>query len=74
MRAQNKNDTLKSVGRRPSGRKAAGDHESIPRRRRQAVSEAKTLAELKKSGVAVLTVREEMRKNLVRHLEKGELA
>jgi len=36
------------------------------------VSEAKTLGELKKSGVAVLTVRDEMRKNLVRHLEIGE--
>jgi len=36
------------------------------------VSEAKTLGELKKSGVAVLTVREEMRKNLVRHLESGQ--
>jgi magnesium chelatase subunit I len=36
------------------------------------VSEAKTLAELKKGGVKVLPVRDEMRKNLVRHLEKGE--
>jgi magnesium chelatase subunit I len=36
------------------------------------VSEAKTLGELKKSGVAVLSVRDEMRKNLVRHLESGE--
>jgi len=36
------------------------------------VSEAKTLGELKKSGVAVLTVRDEMRKNLVRHLESGQ--
>ena len=36
------------------------------------MSEAKTLGELKKSGVAVLTVRDEMRKNLVRHLESGE--
>jgi magnesium chelatase subunit I len=36
------------------------------------VTEAKTLGELKKSGVAVLTVREEMRKNLVRHLESGQ--
>ena len=36
------------------------------------MSEAKTLAELKKSGFAVLSVRDEMRKNLVRHLEKGE--
>ena len=34
--------------------------------------EAKTLGELKKSGVEVLTVRDEMRKNLVRHLESGE--
>jgi len=33
------------------------------------VTEAKTLGELKKSGVAVLSVREEMRKNLVRHIE-----
>ena len=36
------------------------------------MSEAKTLGELKKSGVAVLSVRDEMRKNLVRHLESGE--
>jgi magnesium chelatase subunit I len=36
------------------------------------VIEAKTLGELKKSGVEVLTVRDEMRKNLVRHLESGE--
>ena len=36
------------------------------------MSEAKTLGELKKSGVKVLPVREEMRKNLVRHLESGE--
>jgi hypothetical protein len=36
------------------------------------VSEAKTLGELRKSGVPVLPVREEMRKNLVRHLEKGQ--
>jgi magnesium chelatase subunit I len=36
------------------------------------VSEAKTLGDLKKSGVEVLTVRDEMRKNLVRHLESGE--
>jgi magnesium chelatase subunit I len=36
------------------------------------VSEAKTLRELKKSGIAVLPVREEMRKNLVQHLETGE--
>ncbi len=35
------------------------------------MSEAKTLGELKKSGVAVLSVRDEMRKNLVRHLESG---
>jgi magnesium chelatase subunit I len=35
------------------------------------VSEAKTLAELKKSGVAVLSVRDEMRKNLVHYLETG---
>ena len=36
------------------------------------MSEAKTLGELKKNGVAVLSVRDEMRKNLVRHLESGE--
>ena len=36
------------------------------------MSEAKTLGELKKNGVKVLPVREEMRKNLVRHLESGE--
>jgi magnesium chelatase subunit I len=36
------------------------------------VSEAKTLGDLKKSGIAVLSVRDEMRKNLVRHLESGE--
>jgi len=36
------------------------------------VSEAKTLGELRKSGVAVLSVRDEMRKNLVRYLESGE--
>ena len=37
------------------------------------MNEAKTLGELKKSGVPVLSVRDEMRKNLVRHLESGEL-
>jgi len=36
------------------------------------VSEAKTLGELKKSGIAVLSVRDEMRKNLVQHLESGK--
>jgi magnesium chelatase subunit I len=36
------------------------------------VSEAKTLGELKKSGIAVLAVREEMRKNLVQCLESGK--
>jgi magnesium chelatase subunit I len=36
------------------------------------VSEAKTLGELKKSGIAVLSVRDEMRKNLVQHLESGD--
>jgi len=36
------------------------------------VSEAKTLGELKKSGVAVLSVREEMRKNLVHCLESNK--
>jgi len=36
------------------------------------VSEAKTLGELKKNGIAVLSVRDEMRKNLVRHLESGD--
>ncbi len=36
------------------------------------MSEAKTLGDLKKSGVAVLTVRDEMRKNLLRHLESGQ--
>src|SRR5713226_3899380 len=36
------------------------------------VKEAKTLGELKKSGYAVLPVREEMRKNLVHCLETGE--
>ena len=33
---------------------------------------SKTLGELKKSGYCVLTVHEEMRINLVRHLETGE--
>ncbi|HEX9661540.1 MAG TPA: magnesium chelatase [Candidatus Binatia bacterium] len=36
------------------------------------MSEAKTLGELKKSGIAVLSVRDEMRKNLVQHLESGK--
>jgi len=36
------------------------------------VNEAKTLGDLKKSGTAVLSVREEMRKNLVYHLESGK--
>ena len=36
------------------------------------MSEAKTLGDLKKSGTAVLSVRDEMRKNLVRHFESGE--
>jgi magnesium chelatase subunit I len=36
------------------------------------VSEAKTLGELKKSGVAILSVREEMRKNLVYCLESNK--
>ena len=36
------------------------------------MSEAKTLGELKKNGIAVLSVRDEMRKNLVRHLESGQ--
>lgn len=36
------------------------------------MSEARTLGELKRSGYKVLTVREEMRKNLVRSLQKGE--
>jgi len=35
------------------------------------VNEAKTLGELKKSGVGVLSVRDEMRKNLVHRLETG---
>ena len=35
------------------------------------MSEAKTLGELKKSGIKVLSVRDEMRKNLVQHLESG---
>jgi magnesium chelatase subunit I len=35
------------------------------------VSKAKTLGELKKSGIAVLSVRDEMRKNMVQHLESG---
>ncbi|HXV84633.1 MAG TPA: magnesium chelatase, partial [Candidatus Binatia bacterium] len=35
------------------------------------MSEAKTLGELKKSGVRVLSVRDEMRKNLVQSLEAG---
>ena len=35
------------------------------------MNEAKTLGELKKSGVPVLSVRDEMRKNLVQHLETG---
>ncbi len=36
------------------------------------MSEPKTLGELKKSGIAVLSVREEMRKNLVHCLESGK--
>jgi magnesium chelatase subunit I len=36
------------------------------------VNEAKTLGELKRSGTAVLSVREEMRKNLVQYLESGK--
>jgi len=36
------------------------------------VNEAKTLGELKRSGTAVLSVREEMRKNLVHYLESGK--
>jgi magnesium chelatase subunit I len=36
------------------------------------VSEAKTLGDLKKNNIAVLSVRDEMRKNLVRHLESGQ--
>ena len=36
------------------------------------MSEAKTLGELKKNGIDVLAVRDEMRKNLVRYLESGE--
>lgn len=36
------------------------------------MSEAKTLGEIKKSGVPVLSVREEMRKNLVHCLETGK--
>ena len=36
------------------------------------MNEAKTLGELKKSGVAVLSVRDEMRKNLVQYLETGK--
>ena len=36
------------------------------------MSEAKTLGELKKSGVAILSVREEMRKNLVHCLESNK--
>ena len=36
------------------------------------MSEAKTLGELKKNGIEVLSVRDEMRKNLVRHIESGE--
>jgi magnesium chelatase subunit I len=36
------------------------------------VNEPKTLGELKKSGHQVLTVRQEMRKNLVHHLQTGK--
>ena len=36
------------------------------------MNDAKTVGDLKRSGTAVLSVREEMRKNLVRHLETGE--
>ncbi|HSK29034.1 MAG TPA: sigma 54-interacting transcriptional regulator, partial [Candidatus Limnocylindria bacterium] len=36
------------------------------------MSEVKTLGELKKNGIEVLSVRDEMRKNLVRRLESGE--
>ena len=36
------------------------------------MNDAKTIGELKKSGVAVLSIREEMRKNLVHCLETGK--
>jgi magnesium chelatase subunit I len=36
------------------------------------VNDAKTIGELKKSGIAVLSIREEMRKNLVHCLETGK--
>ena len=36
------------------------------------MNEARTLGELKKSGQPVLTVREEMRKNLVACLQSGQ--
>ncbi|MGH7929528.1 MAG: magnesium chelatase, partial [Candidatus Binatia bacterium] len=36
------------------------------------MSEAKTLGELKKSGIEILSVRDEMRKNLVRCLESDK--
>lgn len=36
------------------------------------MNEAKTLGELKRSGTTVLSVREEMRKNLVHYLESGK--
>ena len=55
----------------PSKKKLTVNNNSSEGRPSQ-VSEAKTLGELKKSGVAVLSVRDEMRKNLVRHLESGE--
>jgi len=41
-------------------------------RRQRDVNQAKTLGELKKNGVAILSVRDEMRKNLVHHLESGK--
>ncbi len=36
------------------------------------VNLAKTVGELRKSGTPILTVHEEMRKNLVRHLESDD--
>ena len=36
------------------------------------MSEAKTLGDLKKQKIEVLSVRDEMRKNLVRYLESGQ--
>jgi magnesium chelatase subunit I len=53
------------------GRRQSRNHK-LYRGRPIHVSEAKTLGELKKNGIEVLSVRDEMRRNLVRCLESGK--